>query len=117
MKTQYWRMDSVELKKALGEEKMSMFPKKYHGPEIKCGGPSVCSDCRARQEKGIPFDFEEDKDGSVDKLIENLTSLKEKKDPQVESTEQHKCNCDARTLVWHGCICKPGARKRFSVKF
>lgn len=25
---------------------MSMFPKKRHGPELKCGGPSLCQDCR-----------------------------------------------------------------------
>lgn len=24
---------------------MSQQPKKYHGPELKCGGPGMCSDC------------------------------------------------------------------------
>lgn len=29
---------------------MSQFPKKYHGSELKCGGPQMCSDCKERLE-------------------------------------------------------------------
>lgn len=25
-----------------------MVPKKFHGPELKCGGPSMCNDCKER---------------------------------------------------------------------
>jgi hypothetical protein len=35
---------------------MSIFPKKYHGSGLKCGGPAMCRDCRERIEKGIPMD-------------------------------------------------------------
>jgi hypothetical protein len=27
---------------------MSLFPKQYHGDDLKCGGPQMCSDCRER---------------------------------------------------------------------
>lgn len=31
---------------------MSIFPRKYHGPELKCGGPQMCPDCRSRVAEG-----------------------------------------------------------------
>lgn len=30
---------------------MSQQPKKYHGPEVKCGGPGMCPDCTEKSKK------------------------------------------------------------------
>lgn len=39
---------------------MSIFPRKFHGPELKCGGPQMCPDCKERaklaKECGLPWD-------------------------------------------------------------
>lgn len=35
-----------------------MFPKKYHGPEVKCSGYGRCPDCTERIDKGIPYNNE-----------------------------------------------------------
>ena len=32
---------------------MSMFPKKYHGPDVKCSGPQYCNDCKERILEGL----------------------------------------------------------------
>ncbi len=95
MKSQFYKMNQDELLKALGEEKMSIVPKKYHGPELKCGGVGMCSDCTERQKKGIPME----------------SPLKTEK-PDV------KCSCSARELFWNGCQCQPGkGDKKISIKF
>ncbi len=33
---------------------MSLIPKKKHGPELKCGGPGLCSDCTPMSPLGLP---------------------------------------------------------------
>lgn len=40
---------------------MSIFQRTFHGPEVKCGGPQMCPDCRERvrlaEESGFPLDI------------------------------------------------------------
>lgn len=74
---------------------MSIFPRKYHGPELKCGGPSMCRDCADRVKNGIGF--EEWSDG---RLQDSDTIFKS------ENKETEKCECTPRVLFWKGCVCK-----------
>lgn len=37
---------------------MSIMPRKFHGPELKCGGPQMCSDCRERVRQAQEFGIE-----------------------------------------------------------
>ena len=62
---------------------MSLFPKKRHGPELKCGGPQMCEDCRERiNESGLTGLI-----GGGPLLIEDLDisglGLYKEKDPNV----------------------------------
>jgi hypothetical protein len=109
MKTQYYKMSFEEIKQVLGENPMSMFPRKYHGPELKCGGPGMCQDCTDRVKNGIPFEFDESP--ALGDLLEKL-----KKPTENPPETQNTCTCDGRTLFWHGCQCQPGAKKAFGIK-
>ena len=98
MKSQFYRMSAEEIQKEIGLSTMSITPRKYHGPELKCSGPGLCQDCTERQKLGIPFETD-------------LSSLKEEKKETV-------CVCTARELWWHGCRCKnDGTEKKLSIKF
>ncbi len=103
-------MDDIELKKALGEYKMSIFPRKYHGPELKCGGPGMCPDCTDKQKKGLPWDYT----GGPP----TLEKQEDQKETPKAASEQ-KCSCSARELFWHGCRCGVGVPKKngVSIKF
>lgn len=62
---------------------MSIFPRKFHGPELKCGGPSMCRDCQERikqaQELGIDNPFSEwQTQPKEDKIEEILKIIKNK---------------------------------------
>lgn len=65
---------------------MSIFPRKLHGPELKCGGPQMCSDCRERvrlaQEYGNlnPFEdwFTADDKTQAEELLKTLDSAPKK---------------------------------------
>ena len=67
---------------------MSIFPRKLHGPEVKCGGPQMCPDCKERVERaqdlGLDNPFadwypkeEEEKIPTLDEIIKKGTSPKE----------------------------------------
>lgn len=30
-------------------------PRRFHGPELKCGGPQMCPDCRERVKQAAEF--------------------------------------------------------------
>ena len=74
---------------------MSIFPRKYHGPELKCGGPSMCQDCADRVKNGIGFE-----EWNSGKLQDLDTIFK------TEAKETEKCECTPRVLFWKGCVCK-----------
>jgi hypothetical protein len=94
-------MSNEEISKILGEESMSMLPRKYHGPELKCSGPGFCKDCTERVKLGIPFDFETQETGpSLEEAREQLAKAK------AESKKDTPCICSPRTLFWKGCRCK-----------
>lgn len=70
---------------------MSILPKKFHGPELKCGGPQMCPDCRERlaqaQKYGIenPFEDWQSKEDQI-QVTELLKSIAKRK--QKPTTEE-----------------------------
>ncbi len=68
---------------------MSQQPKKYHGPELKCGGPGVCSDCTEKAESyriRAPFD------GPAENKIQNI--IQEILDTHADTFKKLKDNGD-----------------------
>jgi hypothetical protein len=58
---------------------MSIFPRKLHGPELKCGGPSLCQDCQERlrqaQTYGIGILFIDWLKSELDKNQEKILKI------------------------------------------
>lgn len=121
MKTQYFAMSDDELKQVLSKRDQdqtmfSMLPRKYHGPELKCGGPSMCSDCRDRVKNGIGFDdwYADDVKKNEDLLQKIINENKDEASNSSQDSDKEKpkpCTCSARELYWHGCRCKDPERK------
>lgn len=83
---------------------MSIFPRKYHGPELKCGGPSMCRDCADRVKDGIGFDEWYKEEKPVRDIVQDLESLSKIKD--LQEKQNTPCTCVPRVLFWKGCVCK-----------
>jgi ferredoxin len=79
---------------------MSITPKKYHGPEVKCGGYGICSDCTQKLHESLVRNIED----------LNLPPQTKEKIPYLTTLKLDCCQCYRKDPMG---ICPCDCHKRY----